>query len=69
MPYYIEIGLKDKSGRKERVFVHLHADEDEASTPHKVIEWLLERASEDVVKKQLPPANTKKSLIDFAPFR
>jgi hypothetical protein len=57
MPYYyIEIGSEDKRGRVQRVLLRIKAGEDEASTPHKVIESLLAKAAEDVVKKQLPPA-------------
>ena len=56
MPYYIEIGSEDERGRVQRVLLRLKAGEGEASTPHKVIESLLAKAAEDVVKKQLPPA-------------
>ena len=56
MPFYIEIGQEDARGRSQRVLLRLKVGEDEASTPHKVIENLLARAAEEVVKKQLPPA-------------
>jgi hypothetical protein len=40
------------------VLLRLKAGDDEASTPHRVIENLLARAAEEVVKKQLPPSGT-----------
>lgn len=58
MPYYIEIGQEDARGRTQRVLLRLKAGDDEASTPHRVIENLLARAAEEVVKKQLPPSGT-----------
>jgi hypothetical protein len=60
MPFYIEIGREDARGLTQRVLLRLKAGEDEASTPHKVIEGLIARAAEDVVKKQLPPPNFRK---------
>ena len=61
--FYIEIGIEDEHGRQQRVFLRKVADEKEASTPHKVLENLLAKSAEDVVKKQLPPgmAETKQN--------
>ena len=61
--FYIEIGIEDEHGRQQRVFLRKVADENEASTPHKVLENLLAQSAEDVVKKQLPPgmAETKQN--------
>ena len=55
MNYYIEIG-SEKNGNQQRVILRMKANHLEASTPHRVIENLLARAAEEVVKKQLPPA-------------
>ena len=63
MAFYIEIGQEDARGRSQRMLLRLKACEDEASTPHRVIENLLARAAEDVVKKQLPPPNFRKPAL------
>ena len=55
--YYIEIGTE--TGNQQRAILHLNADENEASTPHKILENLLARAAEEVVKKQLPPTTAR----------
>ena len=59
MTYDLEIGT-ERNGNQQRVLLRLRAHHLEASTPHKLIEMLLARAAEEVVKKQLPPEGEKK---------
>lgn len=60
MAYYIEIGTE--TGNQQRTILHLKAGEDEARTPHKILENLLARAAEEVVRKQLPPPENPEKL-------